>query len=215
MRAGFDMDFYLDWRWAGNLNGYNILLRNTDTPLTRGGDAGYFNADADTTIKPFLDQYLPQPHDCERAHGLFDLITGNHDTLRVGQRLTARELKLAYGTLLTMPGCPFVYHGDEIAMRYRDLPTFEGGYIRTGSRTPMQRDADEANLGFSAAAVLRRVALVRSRLPAALAEPSPLTGHRASSELPRSLKRLVLQTMSIRGIVHSNGRGTRLTSVAR
>lgn len=138
MRAGFDMDFYLDWRWAGNPNGYNILLRNTDTPLTRGGDAGYFNADADTTIKPFLDQYLPQPHDCERAHGLFDLITGNHDTLRVGQRLTARELKLAYGMLLTMPGCPFVYHGDEIAMRYRDLPTFEGGYIRTGSRTPMQ-----------------------------------------------------------------------------
>lgn len=39
MRAGFDMDFYLDWRWAGNPNGYNILLRNTDTPLTRGGDA--------------------------------------------------------------------------------------------------------------------------------------------------------------------------------
>lgn len=37
-------------------------------------------------------------------------------------------------------------------MRYRDLPTFEGGYIRTGSRTPMQWDADEVNLGFSAAA---------------------------------------------------------------
>lgn len=32
LKAGFDMDFYLDWRWDGNPNGYNMLLRNTDTP---------------------------------------------------------------------------------------------------------------------------------------------------------------------------------------
>lgn len=37
-----------------------------------------------------------------------------------------------------MPGVPFIYYGDEIGMRYRDLPTKEGGYVRTGSRTPMQ-----------------------------------------------------------------------------
>lgn len=34
MQAGFDMDFYLDWRWDGHPNGYNMLLRNTDTPWT-------------------------------------------------------------------------------------------------------------------------------------------------------------------------------------
>ncbi|KAA8818723.1 alpha-amylase [Bifidobacterium rousetti] len=151
MQAGFDMDFYLDWRWDGNPNGYNMLLRNTDTPLVREGDHSYFNADSGESIRGFLEQYEPQLRDCERAGGRFDLITSNHDTLRVGQRLTERELKIAYGMLLTMPGCPFVYYGDEIAMRYRPLPTKEGGYVRTGSRTPMQWDARMANLGFSEA----------------------------------------------------------------
>ncbi|MBW3089908.1 alpha-amylase family glycosyl hydrolase [Bifidobacterium miconisargentati] len=151
MQAGFDMDFYLDWRWDGNPNGYNMLLRNTDTPLTHKGDASYFNADSDTSIAPFLDQYLPQLRDAERAGGLFDLITCNHDTLRTGQRLTERERKVAYGMLMTMPGCPFLYYGDEIGMRYRPLPTKEGGYTRTGSRTPMQWEAGAANLGFSTA----------------------------------------------------------------
>ena len=35
-------------------------------------------------------------------------------------------------------------------MRYLDLPTKEGGYFRTGSRTPMQWDTGK-NLGFSSA----------------------------------------------------------------
>ena len=47
---------------------------------------------------------------------------------------------------------PFVYYGDEIGMRYQaDMPTKEGGYTRTGTRTPMQWDKSE-NLGFSTAA---------------------------------------------------------------
>ena len=33
-------------------------------------------------------------------------------------------------------------------MRYQNLPTFEGGYYRTGARTPMQWD-NTKNLGFS------------------------------------------------------------------
>ncbi|MBT1161934.1 MULTISPECIES: alpha-amylase family glycosyl hydrolase [Bifidobacterium] len=151
MQAGFDMDFYLDWRWDGKPNGYNMLLRNTDTPFDHDGDLSYFNADSGASIKPFLDQYLPQLRDCERAGGLFDLISCNHDTRRFAPRLTERERKIAFGMLLTMPGCPFVYYGDEIGMRYRDLPTKEGGYTRTGSRTPMQWDGDLPNLGFSAA----------------------------------------------------------------
>ena len=134
MQAGFDMDFYLDWRWDGHPNGYNMLLRNTDTPLDHESDASYFNADSGTSIAPFLEQYLPQLHDCERASGTFNLITCNHDTLRVAQRLTERELKVAYGMLLTMPGCPFLYYGDEIGMRYRPPPTKEGGYVGTVAR---------------------------------------------------------------------------------
>ena len=47
-----------------------------------------------------------------------------------------------------MPGAPFLYYGDELGMDYRVIPTKEGGYHRTGSRTPMQWDAGP-NLGFS------------------------------------------------------------------
>ena len=37
MQAGFDMDLYLDWRRDGHPNGYNLLLRNTDTPMEHVG----------------------------------------------------------------------------------------------------------------------------------------------------------------------------------
>jgi len=49
-----------------------------------------------------------------------------------------------------MPGVPFLYYGDEIGLRYQDLPSKEGGYTRTGTRTPMQWGPGP-NLGFSAA----------------------------------------------------------------
>jgi maltose alpha-D-glucosyltransferase/alpha-amylase len=59
-------------------------------------------------------------------------------------------MAIAYGMIFTMPGVPFLYYGDEIGMRYLNLPTKEGGYYRTGSRTPMQWDRGK-NLGFSPA----------------------------------------------------------------
>ena len=70
--------------------------------------------------------------------------------MRPAAGLTVDELRLAYATLFTLPGAPFVYYGDEIGMRYLPLPTKEGGYFRTGSRTPMQWDGS-ANHGFSTA----------------------------------------------------------------
>ena len=141
LEAGFDMDFYLDWRWDGIPNGYNMLLRNVDDPLSRDGDLSYFNADSKTPIASFLEQYEPQLRDAERLGGTFNFITCNHDTARIAPRLSEREIALAYCTLFAMPGTPFLYYGDEIGMRYLPLPTLEGGYVRTGSRTPMQWSA--------------------------------------------------------------------------
>ena len=69
---------------------------------------------------------------------------------RMAPRLTDRERRVGYGMLFTMPGVPFLYYGDEIGMRYRDISTKEGGYARTGSRTPMQWDGGR-NDGFSTA----------------------------------------------------------------
>ena len=50
-----------------------------------------------------------------------------------------------------MPGCPFVYAGDEIGMRHLDVTSVEGGYQRTGARSPIQWDAAKPNYGFSGA----------------------------------------------------------------
>jgi maltose alpha-D-glucosyltransferase/alpha-amylase len=70
---------------------------------------------------------------------------------RLGNGRDARDLAVAEAFLLTMPGVPFLYYGDEIGLRSQSgLPTKEGGYERTGARTPMQWDAS-ANAGFSTA----------------------------------------------------------------
>ena len=53
------MDLYLDWRRDGHPNGYNLLLRNTDTPMEHEGDSSYFNADSGASIASFLTEYLP------------------------------------------------------------------------------------------------------------------------------------------------------------
>ena len=70
---------------------------------------------------------------------------------RLARTLHGDELKVAFAFLLTMPGAPFIYYGDEIGLRYvENLVSVEGGYSRTGSRSPMQWNHG-VNLGFSKA----------------------------------------------------------------
>lgn len=148
LEAGFDMDFYLDWRH----NGYNKLLRDTDSPRGRAADASFFKKDSGTSPQVFIDDYWPQ-YEATRDQGYFSFISCNHDTPRFAPRLDEAERRLFFLFLLTMPGVPFIYYGDEIGMRYLDIPTHEGGYQRTGTRTPMQWDASKPNFGFSTAPV--------------------------------------------------------------
>ena len=148
LSCGFDMDFYLDWRG----NGYNSLMRDYD--IGKFGEEitennSYFKADSTRDMSRFLEDYLPQ-YEASKDKGLWCLITGNHDTLRAAPMLDDRERRLAYSFLFTMPGAPFLYYGDEIGMPYRWVPTKEGGYVRTGARTPMQW-SKEKNMGFSEA----------------------------------------------------------------
>ena len=148
LKNGFDMDFYLNWQG----NGYSWLMRNYDGAMDSNphniGKA-YFCKNSGAGIDKFLDEYLPA-YKATHKDGLWCFITCNHDTIRPSAGLTTDELRLAYATIFTLPGAPFVYYGDEIGMRYLPLPTKEGGYFRTGSRTPMQWD-DTANHGFSTA----------------------------------------------------------------
>ena len=136
--AGFHMDFFLNWPG----NGYCILMRDEE------GNS-FFRRDSTRSILDFFGEYL-EKYEKIKEIGRYCLLTCNHDTIRPAHYLTPEELKLAYAFLLTMPGNPFIYYGDEIGMRYLPLPTKEGGYIRTGSRTPMQWD-DSENRGFSTA----------------------------------------------------------------
>ncbi len=145
LNCGFDMDFYLDWYG----NGYSALVRYYQ--LDRKGnitrDHSYFKADSPADISGFLRDYLPK-YEKSKDRGLWCLITGNHDCKRTSFNLTDPERRLFQAFLLTMPGAPYIYYGDEIGMAYRWLPTKEGGYHRTGSRTPMQW-TNGKNMGFS------------------------------------------------------------------
>ena len=144
LRAGYHMDFYLNHPGCG----YSSLLRDYQKGFaTEGEDNSYFKKDADRDINRFLKEYMAWYSDT-RDIGYISMLTCNHDTIRPRYNLEPDELKLAYAFLFTMPGVPFLYYGDEIGMRYQNLPTFEGGYYRTGSRTPMQWD-NSKNLGFS------------------------------------------------------------------
>ncbi|MDR3284788.1 MAG: hypothetical protein LBS97_06390 [Treponema sp.] len=147
LHAGFHADFLLDHDGRG----YKTLLR--DYTLDGEGrpvnDNSFFKKDANADIRRFLDNYLPWYEETKNT-GFISLITGNHDTCRLGFTLTRTELALAYAVLFTLPGVPFLYYGDEIGMRYLNVKSREGGYTRTGSRTPMPW-TEGKNKGFSAA----------------------------------------------------------------
>ena len=138
LRGGFHMDFLLHF----GPSHYNDLFRCEEPYFS---DRGVGDASA------FVEKYLESR---ERAgkDGLICIPSGNHDMDRLARSLTPEEMKVAFGFLLTMPGAPFIYYGDEIGMRYVEgLTSVEGGYERTGSRSPMQWD-NTANCGFSSAA---------------------------------------------------------------
>ncbi|MBR6219014.1 MAG: glycosylase [Clostridia bacterium] len=145
LRAGYHMDFYLNHP----LGGYATLMRDYGMPgVMEREDNSYFRkASEKRDIGRFLKEYLPWYRDTKDI-GYISMLTCNHDTIRPRYNLEPDELKLAYAFIFTMPGVPFLYYGDEIGMRYQNLPTFEGGYYRTGARTPMQWDGTK-NLGFS------------------------------------------------------------------
>ena len=140
--AGFHMDFYLDKPG----NGYHSLFRSTGAD---GGQHSFFSRQGRGDITEFLSDYLPR-YEASKNQGYISFPTCNHDTARMTRAFGEQECRLAYAFLFTLPGVPFLYYGDEIGMRYLDLASVEGGYQRTGSRTPMQWKRGR-NLGFSSA----------------------------------------------------------------
>lgn len=143
INAGFHSDFLLNH--SGKLTYYGFRYRNE-----QGENKSYFCKTAHVSAQNMLERYLDELYKIEGS-GYISIISGNHDTERISYMLDESELRLAYVFLLMLPGVPFFYYGDEIGMRYLPQQSKEGGFHRTGSRTPMQWDSSERNLGFSAA----------------------------------------------------------------
>ena len=140
IRAGFHADFMLDHHG----NAYNLLVRGEEEPNVYS----YFNPNGKGDAGAFAQKFT-EWHKEVVDDGYIAIISCNHDTPRLAPFYNAEQLKIIYATLFTLPGVPFMYYGDEIGMKYiKGLPSVEGGFGRTGSRTPMQWNTDK-NAGFS------------------------------------------------------------------
>lgn len=138
LQGGFHMDFLLHF----GPSHYNDLFR-CEEPFFSGRGKG----DASAFVKKYIENYEKTD-----KKGLICIPSGNHDMDRLARSLHGDELKVAFAFLLSMPGAPFIYYGDEIGMRHvENLTSVEGGYNRTGARSPMQWDLTP-NAGFSSAA---------------------------------------------------------------
>ena len=185
LRCGFHADFYLDHED----NGYHALFRLKD-PAT-GEPLGFFSKQGNGDISLFIGDYLRRYEDSE-DYGYISFITGNHDTPRIRRMYDETELKLAYAFIFTMPGVPFLYYGDEIGMRYIEgLVSKEGGYDRTGSRTPMQWTRG-SNCGFSDAPADKLYIPVDSGADAPTVE--------AQARDPQSLLNTVIKLIHLRHV---------------
>jgi len=135
--GGFHMDFLLQ----GGSTHYDDLLRCKEP---------YFSSRGRGNALAFVEKYK-ENYEKTGQKGLMCPLSGNHDIDRLARHLHGDELKIAFAFILSMPGAPFIYYGDEIGMHYvENLTSVEGGYNRTGSRSPMQWD-DSLNAGFSSA----------------------------------------------------------------
>lgn len=136
IQSGFDMDFLLHFGPSHYMDLFRI------NPYFAGG--------ADGDISEFVATYRKNMEKTD-GNGLMCIPSGNHDMKRISYMLDGDAQRLAFAFILSMPGAPFIYYGDEIGMRYiAEQKSVEGGYERTGSRTPMQWD-NSPSAGFSAA----------------------------------------------------------------
>lgn len=144
--AGFHIDFLTHCFYQA----YTKLLRadkNRNVGDEFQGNT-FFDSEGKGDFADFSEEYQKMLEVAE-GKAYVSIPTGNHDLPRYSIGRTQEELKLIMAFVLTMPGVPFIYYGDEIGMRYQEgLLSKEGGYNRTGSRTPMQWKKGK-NLGFS------------------------------------------------------------------
>jgi alpha-glucosidase len=119
---------------------------------------------------PFNFECLSLPWDASTYRGFIDMYQqallpgqppvynmGNHDRTRLATRIGSASARTAAMLLMTLPGMPFIYYGDELGMedvpmpkeRVKDPFAAPNGNSRDVVRTPMLWD-NSAHSGFSA-----------------------------------------------------------------
>jgi maltose alpha-D-glucosyltransferase/alpha-amylase len=144
VRGGFNADFF---HW---FNGYDDLFQKEKIRNSNHDGHSYFDSEGKGDITHFLEVYLDQYYD-SKDNGYIAVPFGNHDLVRIKNNgRTDKDIAVIFAFMLTMPGTPFIYYGDEIGMKQLEgLPHIEGSYMgRAGDRTPMQWN-NGPNKGFS------------------------------------------------------------------
>ena len=144
-KCGFDVDYL-----AHDRPEYNDLFRKEKgTNILPAFECGktYFSAEGKGTVENFLD-YSARLYNDVAGKGYFSVPSGYHDIVRLAEKKDEELLKVVFAFLLTYKHVPFLYYGDEIGMTHAWGLNKDGGYIRTGARTPMQW-TDGKNRGFS------------------------------------------------------------------
>lgn len=149
-----EIGFMADFLFQFGRSGYRDLFFNETGVYRR--DTCYFDRRGHGSADRFIESLLSSIQ-AMGNEALLSIPTGNHDIQRLncGTRSGTDDIKTALTFILTMPGIPCIYYGDEIGMRYREgLPNKEGSMNkagnRAGSRTPMQWDSSIKG-GFSTA----------------------------------------------------------------
>jgi len=149
--AGFHIDFLIHFGEPA----YSILLGPLSSHNGYARDPhAFFELAGAGDIKAFVEHYLKH-YNVTKSRGYISMPTANHDMPRPTCGRNEQEVRTIFAMLLTMPGVPFIYYGDEIGMKFLyPVPDKEGGTIgtlpRCGSRTPRQW-SKERNAGFSTA----------------------------------------------------------------
>ncbi|MDR0751299.1 MAG: glycosylase [Christensenellaceae bacterium] len=136
-KSSFDIDFsseyflYMVWTKRG--------FDYTNRSCYLGDKSGYYTL----AIKRFK-----RMRRVVKNKGYNAVALGNHDKIRMSYGRDHDISKVTFAFHLLAPHLPFVYYGDEIGIPYMKIKSKDGGYRRTGSRTPMQWD-NTKNRGFS------------------------------------------------------------------
>src|SRR5215207_7468460 len=145
-----------------------VLLAELGIPLEQA--LAYYGGDGDTIQVPFNFELLSAAWDARGIATFVDRylaalpagawpnwVLGNHDTPRVASRLGPAQARVAAMLLLTLPGTPVLYYGDEIGMtdvpvapdQVRDpVAALIPGRGRDPERSPMRWD-DRPGAGFT------------------------------------------------------------------